>query len=94
MHLNMAAFVGRTKPEVLDNLVLAGAARAGEAIRARRISLLVLRSDGDPRSRRASANSARKAVAARHSGVRRDGPAGQALKALRAHERFVQSRGG
>ncbi|MEK6593707.1 MAG: CoA-binding protein, partial [Pseudomonadota bacterium] len=47
MHLNMSAFVGRTKPEVLDNLVQA-ALRVQEHYPGLAHFLLVLRSDGDP----------------------------------------------
>ena len=47
MHLNMAAFVGRTKPEVLDNLVQA-ALRVQTHYPGKAHFVLVLRSDGEP----------------------------------------------
>ena len=46
MHLNMAPFVGRSKPEVLDNVVLA-ALRVQSKFPGAAHFLLVLRSDGD-----------------------------------------------
>src|SRR5206468_1200986 len=45
MHLNMSAFVGRSKPEVLDNLVKA-ALRVQEHYPGQAHFVLVLRSDG------------------------------------------------
>jgi len=47
MHLNMAAFVGRTKTDVLGNLMQA-ALRVRERFPGRAHFLLVLRSDGEP----------------------------------------------
>ena len=47
MHLNLSAFVGRTKPEVLDNLVKA-ALRVQEHYPGQAHFILVLRSDGEP----------------------------------------------
>ena len=47
MHLNLSAFVGRTKPEVLDNLVQA-ALRVQARYPGQAHFVLVLRSDGEP----------------------------------------------
>ncbi|MCC7484066.1 MAG: CoA-binding protein [Burkholderiales bacterium] len=91
MHLNLSAFVGRTKPEVLDNLVQA-ALRVQARYPGRAHFVLVLRSDGEP------ALEERRRVF-RASAVRLGVPvydelanAGRALAALAAHERFL-SRG-
>ena len=91
MHLNLSAFVGRTKPEVLDNLVQA-ALRVQARYPGQAHFVLVLRSDGEP------ALEERKR-AFRASGVELGIPvydemsnAGSALAALAAHERFVRSR--
>jgi acyl-CoA synthetase (NDP forming) len=92
MHLNLAAFVGRSKPEVLDNLVQA-ALRVQAHYPGKAHFVLVLRSDDEPelvarrREFRAKASALGIAVYDELSN------AGHALSALQAHERFVQSRG-
>ena len=91
MHLNLSAFVGRSKPEVLDNLVQA-ALRVQKHYPGRSHFVLVLRSDGEPaleerkRAFRASAAALGIPVYDEISN------AGRALAALAAHERFVHSR--
>ena len=91
MHLNLSAFVGRTKPEVLDNLVQA-ALRVQEHYPGQAHFLLVLRSDGEPelearkRVFRATAVSLGVPVFDEMSN------AGQALAALQGYERFVNKR--
>jgi acyl-CoA synthetase (NDP forming) len=91
MHLNLSAFVGRTRPEVLDNLVQA-ALRVQQHYPGRSHFLLVLRSDGDPaleerkRAFRAGATALGIPVYDEISN------AGRALAALAWHERFVASR--
>ena len=91
MHLNLSAFVGRTKDEVLDNLVQA-ALRVQERHPGRAHFVLVLRSDGDPpleerkRAFRKTANSLGVPVYDEMSN------AGVALAALAMHERFVLGR--
>lgn len=91
VHLNLSAFVGRTKPEVLDNLV-AAALRVQSRYPGQSHFVLVLRSDGEPvleerkRAFRASA------VALGVPVYDEITNAGSALAALAAHERFVHSR--
>ena len=91
VHLNLSAFVGRTKPEVLDNLVKA-ALRVQERYPGQSHFVLVLRSDGEPaleeRKREFRAN----AVALGVPVYDEMSNAGSALAALAAHERFVHSR--
>ena len=93
MHLNMSAFVGRTKPEVLDNL-MAAALRVQQKYPGQAHFLLVLRSDGEPaleerkRAFRDKANALGVPVFDEMSN------AGHALAALKAHEQFVFSRTG
>ena len=93
MHLNMSAFLGRSKPEVLDNLI-AAALRVQQKYPGQAHFLLVLRADGDPaleerkRAFRASALALGVAVYDEMSN------AGHALAALKAQEQFVQSRAG
>ncbi len=93
MHLNLSAFVGRTKPEVLDNLVQA-ALRVQARYPGQAHFVLVLRSDGEPvleerkRAFRASA------VALGIPVYDEMANAGRALAALATHERFVHSRSG
>ena len=69
MHLNMSAFVGRTKPEVLDNLVQA-ALRVQTHYPGQAHFVLVLRSDGEPAARGAQARFSRQRRCARHPGIR------------------------
>jgi len=91
MHLNLSAFVGRTKPEVLDNLVQA-ALRVQSHYPGQAHFILVLRSDGEPsleeRKREFRAN----AVALGIPVYDEMANAGYALAALQAYERFVHSR--
>jgi acyl-CoA synthetase (NDP forming) len=93
MHLNLSAFVGRSKPEVLDNL-MAAALRVQQKYPGQAHFLLVLRSDGEPaleerkRAFREKANSLGVPVYDEMSN------AGHALAALAAHERFVHTRAG
>lgn len=90
MHLNLSAFVGRTKPEVLDNLMQA-ALRVQSRYPGQAHFVLVLRSDGEPaledrkRAFRASAVELGIPVYDEISN------AGRALSALAWHERFVRS---
>jgi len=91
MHLNLSAFVGRTRPEVLDNLVQA-ALRVQQHYPGRSHFVLVLRSDGEPtleerkRAFRAGATALGIPVYDEISS------AGRALAALAFHERFLASR--
>mgnify|MGYP001565302756 CR=1 FL=1 len=93
VHLNLSAFVGRTKPEVLDNLMQA-ALRAQSHYPGQAHFILVLRSDGEPtleeRKREFRAN----AVALGIPVYDEMANAGHALAALQAYERFVHTRGG
>src|SRR5690349_10544108 len=91
MHLNLSAFVGRTKPEVLDNLVQA-ALRVQARYPGQAHFVLVLRSDGEPvleERRRAFRASAAALGVPVYDEIAN---AGRALAALAWHERFVQSR--
>lgn len=92
MHLNMSAFVGRTRPEVLDNLVQA-ALRVQEHHPGLAHFLLVLRSDGDPSLEERKREFRAKAVALGVPVYDEMSNAGSALAALQAHERFLHSRG-
>jgi len=91
MHLNLSAFVGRTKPEVLDNLVQAALRVQGHYPGAAHF-LLVLRSDGEPeleqrkRAFRANAVSLGVPVFDEMSN------AGEALAGLQSYEVFVNKR--
>jgi len=91
MHLNLSAFVGRTRPEVLDNLVQA-ALRVQQHYPGRSHFLLVLRSDGEPaleeRKRAFRAGAAALGIPVYDE----ISNAGRALAALAWHERFVASR--
>ncbi len=93
MHLNMAAFVGRTKPEVLDNVVQA-ALRVQAHYPGRAHFLLVLRADDEPQLEARKREFRAKAVALGIPVFDEMSDAGHALAALRAHERFVSSRSG
>ncbi len=91
MHLNLSAFVGRTKNEVLDNLVQA-ALRVQEHHPGKAHFVLVLRSDGEP-----ELEDRKRAFRARAVGLSipvydEMSNAGSALAALQAHERFVHTR--
>ncbi len=91
MHLNMSAFVGRTKPEVLDNLV-AAALRVQQKYPGQAHFLLVLRSDGEPALEARKRAFREKAVALGVPVYDEMSNAGHALAALRQHERFVYTR--
>ena len=91
MHLNMSAFVGRTKPEVLDNLVQA-ALRVQSKYPGQAHFVLVLRSDGEPSLEERKREFHDKAVALGIPVYDEMANAGHALAALQAHERFVNAR--
>ena len=91
MHLNMSAFVGRTKPEVLDNLVQA-ALRVQSKYPGQAHFVLVLRSDGEPSLEERKREFRDKAVALGIPVYDEMANAGHALAALQAHERFVNAR--
>lgn len=93
MHLNMAAFVGRTKPEVLDNLVQA-ALRVQTHYPGQAHFILVLRSDGEPQLEARKREFRDQAVALGIPVYDEMSNAGHALAALQAHERFVHTRRG
>lgn len=93
MHLNLAAFVGRSKPEVLDNLVQA-ALRVQAHYPGKAHFVLVLRSDDEPELVARRRDIRAKAAALGIPVYDELSNAGHALAALQAHERFVQSRGG
>jgi len=92
MHLNLSAFVGRTKPEVLDNLVQA-ALRVQSHYPGQAHFALVLRSDGEPSLEERKREFRARAVALGIPVYDEMANAGHALAALQAHERFVHSRG-
>ena len=92
MHLNLSAFVGRTKPEVLDNLVEA-ALRVQEHYPGQAHFLLVLRSDGEPELEARKRAFRAKAVSLGVPVFDEMSNAGQALAALQFYERFVNKRG-
>jgi acyl-CoA synthetase (NDP forming) len=91
MHLNMSAFLGRSKPEVLDNLV-AAALRVQEKYPGQAHFVLVLRSDGDPALEERKREFRTRAVALGVPVYDEIPNAGHALAALKLHERFVWSR--
>jgi acyl-CoA synthetase (NDP forming) len=91
MHLNLSAFVGRTRPEVLDNLI-AAALRVQEHYPGQAHFVLVLRSDGEPRLEERKREFRAKAAALGVPVFDEMSNAGHALAALSAHERFVHSR--
>jgi acyl-CoA synthetase (NDP forming) len=93
MHLNMSAFVGRTKPEVLDNLVQA-ALRVQSKYPGQAHFVLVLRSDGEPSLEERKREFRDKAVALGIPVYDEMSNAGHALAALQAHERFGNVRTG
>lgn len=92
MHLNMAAFAGRTRPEVLDNLVQV-ALRVQSHFPGQAHFVLVLRSDGEPKLEERKREFRAKAVALGIPVYDEMTNAGCALAALQAHERFVHTRG-
>jgi acyl-CoA synthetase (NDP forming) len=91
MHLNLSAFVGRTRPEVLDNLVQA-ALRVQEHHPGQAHFVLVLRSDGEPKLEERKRVFRAKAVALGVPVYDEMSNAGTALAALQAHERFARAR--
>lgn len=91
MHLNLSAFVGRTRPEVLDNLMQA-ALRVQSQHPGQAHFVLVLRSDGEPKLEERKREFRASAVALGIPVYDEMVNAGGALAALRAHERFIQSR--
>jgi acyl-CoA synthetase (NDP forming) len=91
MHLNLSAFVGRAKPEVLDNLVQA-AMRVQEQYPGQAHFVLVLRSDGDPPLEARKREFREKAVALGVPVYDEMSNAGYALAAMQQHERFVNKR--
>lgn len=91
MHLNLSAFVGRTKDEVLDNLVQA-ALRVQSRHPGRAHFVLVLRSDGDPPLEERKRAFRSTATALGVPVYDEMANAGVALAALAAHERFIHSR--
>ncbi len=91
MHLNLSAFVGRTKPEVLDNLVQA-ALRVQARYPGQAHFVLVLRSDGEPALEERKRAFRASAVALGIPVYDEISNAGRALSALAWHERFVRSR--
>lgn len=91
MHLNLAAFVGRTKPEVLDNLV-AAALRVQSHYPGQAHFVLVLRSDGEPTLEERKREFRARAVALGIPVYDEMVNAGHALAALQAHERFIHNR--
>jgi acyl-CoA synthetase (NDP forming) len=92
MHLNLAAFVGRTKPEVLDNLVQA-ALRVQAHFPGQAHFVLVLRSDGEPQLEARKREFRARAVELGIPVYDEMANAGCALAALQAHERYAISRG-
>lgn len=91
MHLNLSAFVGRTKPEVLDNLV-AAAMRVQEKHPGKAHFILVLRSDGEPALEARKREFRDKAVALGVPVYDEMANAGHALAALATFERFKAAR--
>ena len=91
MHLNLSVFVGRTKDEVLDNLVQA-ALRVQSHYPGQAHFMLVLRSDGDPKLEERKREFRARAVALGIPVFDEMENAGCALAALAFHECFVQAR--
>lgn len=91
MHLNLSAFAGRTKDEVLDNLVQA-ALRVQARYPGQAHFVLVLRSDGEPALEERKRAFRARAVALGIPVYDEIANAGRALAALAWHERFIDSR--
>jgi acyl-CoA synthetase (NDP forming) len=91
MHLNLSAFVGRTRDEVLDNLVQV-ALRVQSHYPGQAHFVLVLRSDGDPPLEERKRKFRGRAVALGIPVYDEITNAGCALAALASHERFVHTR--
>jgi acyl-CoA synthetase (NDP forming) len=88
MHLNMAAFAGRAKTEVLDNLVHA-ALRVQSHYPGQAHFLLVLRSDGEPKLEERKREFRARAAALGIPVYDEMSNAGAALAALQSHEQFL-----
>jgi acyl-CoA synthetase (NDP forming) len=91
MHLNLAAFAGRTKDEVLDNLVQA-ALRVQARYPGQAHFVLVLRSDGEPALEERKRAFRARAVALGIPVYDEIANAGHALAGLAFHERFLATR--
>ncbi len=91
MHLSMPAFAGRTKTEVLDNLV-AAALRTQSRYPDSGKFVLVLRSDGDPQIEERKRLFRERAIALGVAVYDELEDAARALAALARYERFVHSR--
>ena len=91
MHLNLSAFAGRVKPEVLDNLI-AAAVRVQEKYPGQAHFMLALRSDGAPALEERKREFRTKALASGVPVFDEMSNAGHALAALAFHERFVVTR--
>ena len=91
MHLNLSAFVGRAKDEVLDNLVQV-ALRVQGRYPGQAHFVLALRSDGEPALEERKRAFRARAVALGIPVYDEIASAGHALAALAFHERFVHSR--
>ncbi|MGZ8230929.1 MAG: hypothetical protein ACXW2A_13180, partial [Burkholderiales bacterium] len=87
----LSAFVGRTKPEVLDNLVQA-AMRVQEHYPGQAHFVLVLRSDGDPPLEQRKREFRERAVALGVPVYDEMSNAGSALAALQQFELYVRKR--
>lgn len=88
MHLNLSAFVGRTKPEVLDNLVQA-ALRVQARYPGQAHFVLVLRSDSEPALEERKRIFRARALEFGIPVYDEMANAGRALSALQRHERFL-----
>lgn len=91
MHLNMAAFVGRTSNRVLENLMQA-ALRVQAKYPSQAHFVLVLRSDGEPEVEERKRKFRATALGLGIPVYDEMANAGIALAALQHHERFVHSR--
>ncbi len=91
MYLNLSVFIGRTKPEVLDNLVRA-ALRVQEHYPGQAHFIRVLRSDGEPALEKRKRDFRAKAVALGVSVFDQMANARQALAALQTYECFMNKR--
>ena len=91
MHLNLSAFAGRVKPEVLDNL-MAAAIRVQEKYPGQAHFMLALRSDGGAALEERKREFRSAALACGIPVFDEMSNVGHALAALAAHERFVNSR--
>ena len=91
MHLNLSAFAGRAKPEVLDNL-MAAALRIQDKYPNRSHFILVLRSDGEPALEARKRAFREKAVALGVPVYDEMSDAGHPLAALASFERHKAAR--